>query len=151
MSEALIGLAGVVLGAVIAGLIARATKERGLRAELNRYWAARLHDAAADLVASYTLARSTLAQARDAGRATAPADNELAPELRRNAQARLFTLPDGRGLQEEADHLRRTLDALHVAYLTTDSEWGQALHDQELSVAAFGDRVAQILARRSDV
>jgi hypothetical protein len=80
-------------GCCIGGLIARTTQGRGLRAELHRYWAASLHDAASGLVASYTLARSTLAQAREAGSAAAPADNELAHELRRNAQARLSLCP----------------------------------------------------------
>jgi hypothetical protein len=76
LSEALIGLLGVVLGAVIAGLIARATQGRGLRAELDRYWAARLHDAASDLVASYTSHdRRWIKRAKPAGRQHQPTMN----------------------------------------------------------------------------
>ena len=151
MSEALIGLFGVVLGAVVASLIARATQRRALRVEVDRYWATRLHEAASELVESYTLARSTLAQAREARTMEAPTDNALAYDLRRSAQGRLFTLPDGRQLQDEADQLRRTLDAVRATYGSAPEEWNQALYGQELAVHDFQERVAAILTARAEV
>lgn len=150
MSEAFVGLGGVVLGAVIAGLIARGTQIRTLRIETNRYWATRLQEAASDLVESYTLARSALVQARATG-ADLPRDDAMAYELRRKAQARMLTLPDGRDLEIRADKLRKALDDLRSAYGGDDDRWNSALDSQQLDVDKFEQRTAQILTSSTEI
>lgn len=100
------------------------------------YWMRQFYESASDLVESYNLDRSLLMQAR-ADKAPVPRDTDLNYKLRRQAQARLFTLPQGRDLLDQAESMRRTLDNVRYAFESPENDWNLALHAQRQAIDEF--------------
>lgn len=137
MLTSLIGLAGALIGGtlVVAGdFVARRSQRRAERRELLRL-------AAADLIATYLRARSSLIASKTAGR---PVNTEeVWPHERWLALARLFTLPGSEALQQPLDAVQDTTLKLYEA--RNDPDINQYFQRQLAAIRAFEARVRSLM------